>query len=1171
MHKHCPRFNRAGWRNNNLKFSVFSFQFSIWALLAACGSAYGQTSASEPLTTLRQLKDLTPQQAAEGPPVRLIGVVVCYDAGWHQLYVHDGRETLYFNADDFRTQPELGQSIELTGRARGTNTLENPKLTILGPAVLPTPKRLALSELAGDHGEWIETSGRVLSGETTRGRLALLLHEKGQNCLVYVLGSSPTNDFKPLLGSEVRLRGINASKAEGARLESASVFVPGISEITILRPGRPPQIPVVSIGSLLNRELGSWTNDWVHIEGLVVAYQPGQSLRIKDPTGVIRAQVIQLTEIRGDERVDVWGFLEAAPDETFLNHAYFEVVGLPPQDLTASRTPGTPLEAAGLPALLTRVSDILKLRREQAAQRIPVRLRGVITYADPEWRNGFIQDKDDAIYVDLDPSQRNIQSGQWVELTGYTSPGGFAPEVLSSSVTVLGATNLPAPARVDLEDLANGHLDAHWVEMEGVVRRVDEQSRHANLSLMTPNGRFNVIIPGFENKPLPEHLIDALVKVQGACTSELNVRRQLSGITLHVPSLDQVTILEAPSADPFAVAAAPIDAVATFDPNRLAGRRIKIQGVVTLRMPGQGFIVQDPAGALRVLTRQTNAVQTGDLVDVLGFPAIGDFSPYLEEAVFRKTGAGALPARIKTTADQILLQGTNDCQLVELEARLLQSVPRSANPQFVLQDGPIIFTALLASQSRRLEVPAFQSGSLLRLTGVCAVQGGQRHEPETFRLLLRGPDDIKLLATTPWWSSRQAMMVAGGMTLAIAAALAWVALLRRQVRTQTKLIRQKLEDEAALEERYRDLFENANDMLYTHDREGRITSINQSGERLLQRPRKEILSRNLIELVAEEQQAAARQWLDQVLKGAALPTMEWDFLAASGQRVKLEISTRLIEQGGRLFEVEGIARDITERKRLEREILEISNREQRRIGHDLHDGVCQQLAGIAFMTSTLADELQDQGLPASAQVDKISTMINEVIDQTRGVARGLFPVRLEEKGLVPALEELAANASDLFKINCRLICESPPAVVDNGVALHLYYIVLEAVANASKHGAASHVVISLEPAGDRYLLSVRDDGTGFALPVSGQTGMGLRIMQYRARVIGATLNLQSRPGFGTSVSCLFLPVPREAPQLGASNGSPAAAAHEQPAETEMVKTRGMESRPVGTASLEPNS
>ena len=1095
----------------------------MWLMIVCATQA--QTRA---IVTLRQLKNLTAEQAAAGLPVRLQGVVVCYDAGWHQLYITDEGETLYFNADDYSVQPKKGQLVEITGITRGTNVSENRKLTVMGERALPVAKPLQLGDLALEHGQWIEIQGKVLSAETSRGRLSLLLYDKGQDCLVYVLGGPPTNDFKQWLNCRVAARGINASRATGRVLESGMVFVPGPDEIKVLeRAASPAQIPVVSIGSLLNRERGSWTNQWMHINGLVVSYQPGQSLIVKDPTGVIRAQVIQLTEIRGDERVDVWGFLEAGKDETILNHAYFEVTQPLPEQPNSS-PPGVLSQVARLPAVLTEVSQILKLRSEEAAQRLAVRLRGVVTFADCDWRNGFLQDHGDAIYVDWDPSWKQVRSGQWVELTGQTSPGGFAPEVLGAGVVVLGVTNLPTPAQVDLEDLANGHFDSHWVEMEGVVQRVDELSGHASLTLMTPKGRFRAVIPGFESEPVPTGLIDALVSVQGACTSELNARRQLSGITLHVPSLAQIKILEPAPSDPFAIATTRINAVATFDPDRFAGRRVKVLGVVTLRLTGQGFILQDATGGIRVLTRGTNELKLGDLVEAIGFPAIGNFSPYLDEAAFRVIGTAPMPAPKPVTAEQILLHGTNDSQIVTIAARLLQDVPQSANPQLVLQDGPIIFTAHLETQTRREEVPNLESGSLLRLTGVCSIQGGQGHEPQAFGLLLREPGDVRLGRAPPYWTAERSFALAGGMMLAVSAALAWVALLRRQVRSQTKLIRQKLEDEAALEKRYRELFENATDMLYTHDRDGRMTSVNQAGERVLGRSRGDLIGRNIVDFITADQRTSARQWLSRLVQGGGTTDTEWDVVAASGERIKLEISARLLRQ--EKLEVEGIARDITERKRLEREILEISNREQRRIGRDLHDGVCQQLAGIAFLTSTLAEELAEEGVRSSSQAEKISGMINEVIDQTRGVVRGLFPVRLEEKGLVAALEELAANASEAFKIQCGFSVEGPALTVENEVALHLHYIALEAVANAAKHSRTASVDIALQPAGERWLLTIRDYGCGFVPPGPNHDGMGLRILRYRAKVIGATLHLQSQPGSGTTVTCQFLPSLSESPR-----------------------------------------
>jgi PAS domain S-box-containing protein len=320
-----------------------------------------------------------------------------------------------------------------------------------------------------------------------------------------------------------------------------------------------------------------------------------------------------------------------------------------------------------------------------------------------------------------------------------------------------------------------------------------------------------------------------------------------------------------------------------------------------------------------------------------------------------------------------------------------------------------------------------------------------------------------------------------------------------------------------------DLFENANDVVYTHDLAGRLTSINQAGERLLQASRQQILSKNIVDLVIPEQRAAAQNWLQQVLQGIASHTVEWDFPTPSGQPRKVEISARLIEQHGCPLEVEGIARDITERKRLECELLEISNREQRRIGHDLHDGVCQQLVGIAYLNETLSDRLNERGASESAEAQRIGHLLNTAINQTRGVARGLFPVRLEESGLVSALEELAAHTSELFNVQCRFCSEHAPESLDSTVALHLFYIAQEAVANAVKHGKARKVCIGLEPVNDGWELSVIDNGLGFVPVTNGQPGMGLRIMHYRARVIGATLDVKTQPGAGTQLTCVLQP------------------------------------------------
>jgi hypothetical protein len=355
-------------------------------------------SANQEVVTLAQYYGLPKDPASKGQPVRIRAVVLCYDAGWNQLYVHDGHETAYFNPQLFQTRPELGQVVEITGTttvAQGAPALTNAQLTILGRGTLPAAKQLGLSQLASDFGQWVETGGRVRVVDTSWGRLALQLLDQGRDCLVYVMALPGTNDVNGFLDCRVRVRGINASQITNGQLDSAQLTVPGFSEVTVVE--RPaairPQPEVLSIGGLLNRELGAWTNSRVCINGLISSYEPAHTLVVSDPTGKIRAQVIQTTQAQPGTRVTVRGFLEITPKEAFLSNASFEVMPALAKEAVIRAARAQVPRPAENDRELTQISEILKLRREEAAQRWPVKLRGVMTFADPAWRNGFIQDE----------------------------------------------------------------------------------------------------------------------------------------------------------------------------------------------------------------------------------------------------------------------------------------------------------------------------------------------------------------------------------------------------------------------------------------------------------------------------------------------------------------------------------------------------------------------------------------------------------------------------------------------------------------------------------------------------------------------------------------------------------------------------------------------------------
>lgn len=211
--------------------------------------------------------------------------------------------------------------------------------------------------------------------------------------------------------------------------------------------------------------------------------------------------------------------------------------------------------------------------------------------------------------------------------------------------------------------------------------------------------------------------------------------------------------------------------------------------------------------------------------------------------------------------------------------------------------------------------------------------------------------------------------------------------------------------------------------------------------------------------------------------------------------------------------------EIQERTRLEKELLEISEREQRQIGHDLHDSLGQHLTATAFASQVLNAELENKSLPQSAAAKNLVKLIEEAIVLTRTFARGLHPVEITGEGLMDGFQELARNTSGRFKVSCEFECPEPVPLHDAVSSTHLYRIAQEAITNAVKHGKARHISIGLEKINGTIILTVTDDGVGLSKNARNGQGLGLRIMAYRANMIGATFNIERLPESGTRVTC----------------------------------------------------
>jgi signal transduction histidine kinase len=207
-------------------------------------------------------------------------------------------------------------------------------------------------------------------------------------------------------------------------------------------------------------------------------------------------------------------------------------------------------------------------------------------------------------------------------------------------------------------------------------------------------------------------------------------------------------------------------------------------------------------------------------------------------------------------------------------------------------------------------------------------------------------------------------------------------------------------------------------------------------------------------------------------------------------------------------------------RRLEQQIIEVSEYEQQRIGRDLHDGLCQYLAAVGCAAGSLKKELEEIDLAKSAtKAAEIQKLIEESVKQARNLAHGLMPVQLDEAGLPAALQELTASTSRLLRMDCTFEFAGENWFTDPGKATHLYRIAQEAINNATKHGKAQNVEVRLSANSDVMSLSIADDGTGFSKSEKQMNGVGISIMRYRANVVGGEFEIEQRPARGTIVSC----------------------------------------------------
>jgi len=445
---------------------------------------------------------------------------------------------------------------------------------------------------------------------------------------------------------------------------------------------------------------------------------------------------------------------------------------------------GLPLLAAD-GQVLTTVAEVRSLSAVEAEKHYPVKLRGVMTFYDDGLFSRFLQDDTAGIYLQV-TNTLAVQAGQLVEVDGVTGPGEFAPVVVPTSVKVIGEGKIPDAKPSTLDRLLSGAEDSQMVEINGNVRaaRFEKSTGNYFVDVVVDGERFTVVT---KQLPVakPDALLGATVRVRGVCSTLFNHQRQLFGFRLLVPNADGLVVEQAGPANPYDTPMQSIDGLLQFTPQGSLGHRVKVSGTVVYFQPGNALFIQDGSHGLHCQTLLREPLQPGDQVEVLGSPAKGEYTPILEDAIYRKIGTGTEPKAdvvdlnktLKGAHDVLdlndMLTGGHDCRLVQISAKVLERVDRGVNQFLLLEAGDFIFQAYLPQGAIADQLTGLVNGSEVMVTGICLIergnnwQAGKDWRAKSFRLLLRSPKDIVLVQTPSQWSYEMLLGIVGAIEVVI--------------------------------------------------------------------------------------------------------------------------------------------------------------------------------------------------------------------------------------------------------------------------------------------------------------------------------------------------------------------------------------------------------------------
>jgi two-component system, cell cycle sensor histidine kinase and response regulator CckA len=769
-------------------FSSLSLSGPAVVLLVSLMSSSSSSAANAPLlTTFESILRLSREEAMESHQVEIEGVVIDQIRQRDMIVIWNGSRGLALYSQRTNNLLQAGQRVRVEGTTLAQNNVRvvANKIHLLGEVgPMPEPRLATVQELRDHPGsiEWVRTTAVVKQARAVRGRARLLLRDRGAllNANLFRLGKIDLTKYRH---GTIEVTGLLVRSLTPQSASVNEIWIAGLAGVKIVTS------PISSpFGHTLRtvEEVLPYKNLprlRTHLRGRV-SLTGTNAFSLRDRTGSIPFAPLGEPHLVDGDLIAAVGYLKRGSDGLLLDACVLRQLDLPRSAELVEKVDGLPTDWGSYLPVIRNISDVRALTDQEIAVQPPVRIRAQIVLKDLQRKCFYVYDGSRGISMELGEVPEQARSGSVLMIAGHVAAGRFSPTLSVSRAELVSEEPLPRSLTVSSQGLQVGRYEAEWVNIDGVVRRVRQADARLILTLARTGARFDVIL---ENGTLAdaEELIGAKVIVNGVAERILNRAGQVRGSRLLVPSRENIEV--ARLADSDLLTREPIRIRELLDPagQQVVTRPFKIEGTVSLIRQGSVFLEDEDASIEALLVRRPGELVVGDRVTAVGYLGLGQLRPLLEDARIERLDAQGELVVANAQSQRILYSDLNG-RLVSLTGRLISKYPVQREYSIVLADSTHAFAAVVDMRKVTPELSALREGSVLKVTGICDFTADRNRNPESFRILLRTPEDIQVLQTPPRINNERLVMIVVGMALIIMVSLAWVSFLRRRVERTEK-------------------------------------------------------------------------------------------------------------------------------------------------------------------------------------------------------------------------------------------------------------------------------------------------------------------------------------------------------------------------------------------------